>query len=293
MIPIRPIPPISSNRGSALLAVLWMTVILGFVGMALAANVRSEVESTRLLAESEQGYFLARAGMEAALLRMTTPPEDPRQAAEENNFRQYDFQFATGTAHVQYFPVSALYNVNQATPEMLEGLFVELGLSNSAARTLVDQVHAYRHPNRQKEEIYLQSVDELLTLPAMTSELFYGSFTAGRRRPPLYEVLGVYGTGENVNVNYAHAELMAVLPGMNESLAQQLVTMRPIRELDPRKMPPCLTLSDGVIFSLIAHGRAQVSPQQRSDIERVVRAVYLRDSKRQLGVRLLEWHDIN
>jgi len=236
MIPIRPIPSIrhiriGPARGSALLAVLWMTVILSFVGMALAANVRSEVESTRLLAESEQGYFLARAGIEAALLRMTTPPADPRQAQEETYFRQYDFQFATGTAHVEYFPASALYNVNLASPQMLEALFVELGLANEAARALAGQIETYRHPNRQNEARDLASLDELLTLPAMTPELFYGSFIAGRRRPPLYEVLGVFGTATSVNVNYAHPELMAVLPGMTESAAEQLVAMRPLHQL--------------------------------------------------------------
>ena len=294
--PIRPIHfgrafALRPTRGSALLAVLWMTVILSFVGMALAANVRTEVESTRLLAESEQGYFLARAGVEAALLRMTSVV-DPKQAEEESYFRQYDFQLATGTAHVDYFPSSATYNVNVATPGMLAALFVELGLSNTAADTLVQQLQEYRHPNRQKEALALESLDELLNLPAMTPELFYGTFTGGRRRPPLYELLGVYGTSDTVNVNYAHVELMAVLPGMNEAMAEQLVTMRPIRRLDPRRMPPSLTLNDAQEFTLIAHGRAQIA-NQRSDIERVVRAVYLRDPKKELGLRLLEWHDVN
>ncbi len=294
MIPIRPIRPIRPTRGSALLAVLWMTVILSFVGMALAANVRSEVESTRLLAESEQGYFLARAGIEAAVLRMATPATDPKQAEEETYFRQYDFQFATGTAHVEYFPASAMYNVNLATPQMLHALFVELGLADNAADTLVEQFQAYRHSNRQKEARDLASLDELLALPAMPPELFYGSFAAGRRRPSLYEVLGVFGTSTTININYAHPELLAVLPGMTESRADQLVAMRPIREFDSRRMPANLTVSgETEAFSLIAHGRAQVAPHQMSDIERVVRAVYVRDQKKDLGIRLIEWHDTN
>jgi type II secretory pathway component PulK len=295
MIPIRPVSPLASRptRGSALLAVLWMTVILTFVGMALAANVRSEVESARLLAESEQGYFLARAGIEAALLRMTIPPADPVQAQEENDFRQYDFQFSTGTARVEYRPASAMYNVNRATPAMLGALFMQLGLSDTAARALVDQLNDYRHPNHQKEARDLESLDELRMLPGVTPELFYGSFTAGRRRPPLYEVLGVYGSGDSVNVNYAHVDLLAVLPGMTQSLAEQLVAMRPIHQLDPRRMPPSTSLVDSQEFSLIAHGRALVAPQQSSDIERVIRAVYVRDEKADLGARLIEWHDTN
>jgi hypothetical protein len=52
-------------------------------------------------------------------------------------------------------------------------------------------------------------------------------------------------------------------------------------------------LSDSAAFTLIAHGRAQVSPQQRSDIERVIRAVYERDQKHAFGLRLVEWHDTN
>src|SRR5258708_35871738 len=86
-----------TQKGSALLAVLWMTVMLSFVAMALSSTVRSETESTRIRAQSEQSYFLARAGIDAAVLRMMSPNPDPKQAEIEQFFREYNFQFATGS----------------------------------------------------------------------------------------------------------------------------------------------------------------------------------------------------
>ncbi|GEM_PF-4031851 len=284
--------PASRQKGSALLSVLWITVVLGFVGMALAANVRSEVESTRLLAESEQGYFLARAGIEAGLLRLTTPPADPRQAEAEMTFRAYDFQFQTGAVHIDYVPASALYNVNVAPPGMLFALLQELGAPDAQARAIVEQLNQYRHPNKQRDAAALESIDELLTLPAMTPELFYGSFVAGRRRPGVEDVLGVYGAGETVNVNYAHMELLAVLPGMSEAWARQFVALRPFRQLDARKTPPSVSLGDSNAFALIAHGRANIGGVP-SDIERAIRADYVRDQKSPRGLRLINWHEVN
>ena len=80
-----------SKKGSALLAVLWMTVILSFIGITLASTVRSEVASTQTLVQGEQGYFLARAGIEASLLKMAAPLPDDFSGA-------FDFQFETGAA---------------------------------------------------------------------------------------------------------------------------------------------------------------------------------------------------
>lgn len=275
-----------NRQGSALLTVLWMTVILSFVGMSLASTVRSEVESTRISAESEQGYFLARAGLDAALLRMMAPPNDPVQAEREMYFREYNFAFDTGSALVQYRPASALYNVNLASVPMLAALFVELGRRPDAAATLAREIGKYRKPPAPLPPRFINSIEDLLAVPGMTRELFYGGFSGGKRHPPLYEVLGVYATGEEVNVNYAHFELLSVLPGMDEARAAQLLAMRPIFKLDPGPRNRSLTVADAASFTLIAHGRGR-----GSDVERVVRAVYVKDQKHALGVRLVEWHD--
>jgi len=270
------------SQGSALLAVMWMTVMLGLVGMALATTVRSETESTRMMAESEQGYFLARAGIDAARLTIAFPEQETQAQASR---RDYNFAFDTGTVHVEYFPVGALYNVNSASVPMLTALFMQLGQSHAAASSLAEQVEHYRRPPKPQPAHDIVSMEELLSLPGMTSELFYGGFSGGKRHSPLYEVLGTFGAFDSVNPNYARPELLAALPEMNEDRAANLIQSRPILALEPGKSRG-LSLFDGAVFTLIAHGRTK-----DSDVERVVRAVYQRQPDRPLGMRLLEWHE--
>jgi type II secretory pathway component PulK len=269
------------QRGSALLAVLWMTVILTFVGISLASTVRSEVASTQMLAQGAQGYFLARAGIEAALLQMTLPETDAY-------YRQYNFQFDTGSVRVEYRPASAVYNVNLASAPMLQALFEKLGLSTYDAGTLARQIEAYRKPPAPAPPRSIDSLEELLVLPAMTPGLLYGEFQAGQRRPALDEVLGVFGSGDAVNVNYARPELLALMPGMTDSAAADFVALRPVRKLDPAAFQRHLTIDDASAFTLIAHGRAK-----DADFERTIRAGYVRDDERPLRARLTAWHDTN
>jgi len=270
-----------SRKGSALLAVLWMTVILSFIGITLASTVRSEVASTQMLVRGEQGYFLARAGIEASLLQMMARLPDDFPGA-------FNFQFDTGAAKVEYRPASALYNVNAAPVPLLAALFDELGLSPSEADALARQIEFYRNPPQPALPHQIASLEELQTLPGMTSNVFYGGFRNGKPRPPLYEVLGVLGSGGMVNANYARLELLAVMPGMSETRAANMIATRPIRKLDPVAEAWHLTLADSQAFTLIAHGRAK-----DADFDRIVRADYVRDQKRPLNVRLIAWHDTN
>lgn len=272
---------ITNCKGSALLAVLWMTVILSFIGVTLASTVRSEVAATQTLSQGEQGYFLSRAGIEAALLRMTL--EHGGEA-----YRDYNFAFATGSVHVEYLPASAKYDVNSASVPLLQALFERLGQTAADAETLARQIKDYRQPPRPLPSRTIVSLEELLALPAMTTSLYYGDFQGGKRRPALYELLGTYGSSDSVNVNYVRPELLALMPGMNDASVAQMIALRPLRSLAPSAYQRKLNLDDSIAFTLIAHGRAK-----DAEFDRTVRAEYMRDQKRPLGVRLMAWHDTN
>jgi hypothetical protein len=91
-----------------------------------------------------------------------------------------------------------------------------------------------------------------------------------------------------VNINYAQPDLLAVMPGMNRSIMAEITAFRPFQKVSPQMGALNLNLNDAVSFTLIAHGRAA-----SADFERVVRAKYLRDDKRPMGLRLLAWRDMN
>jgi len=142
----------------------------------------------------------------------------------------------------------------------------------------------------------IQSLDELMVLAAMTGDIYYGGFRAGRRRPPLYELLGCFGSSEAVNANYARFELLAALPDMNEAIAADIVANRPTNAIDQhRPGAGSLMLGDYTqAFTLVAHGRAGEGGSalgNDGDVERVIRAVYVRDEKRPMRIRMTEWHE--
>src|ERR1035438_195821 len=54
-----PSPACSNRRGSALLAVLWLTAALSAIAFSVATTVRSETERTSTAIDSVRAYYLA------------------------------------------------------------------------------------------------------------------------------------------------------------------------------------------------------------------------------------------
>lgn len=250
------------ERGAALLAVLWLTVILTFMAMALSTTTRTEVEATRNLVEGERGYFLARGALEAALYVLTSPQTStagpgatatrPGGKLEDTVFRPgqraLQFELETGSATVEILPETGKLDVNSAPREVLARLFASLGLPEQEALELALAVDHWRRPAVSRipdalDRYYaglpqpypaahrpVERLEELLLLRGMTRELFYGGFRrtaeGGSRRPSLADLLTVYAHGSSVDPNYAHPALLASLPGLSAEAAAAIVAAR-------------------------------------------------------------------
>ncbi len=276
------------QRGAALLAVLWMTVALGFIAMALAGTVRTEVESARTLADSERGYFLARGALDAARLALASPlpPGTPIR-------RELAFEFETGSAVVEIQPESAKWDVRTAPVEVLAPLFQKLGLGSREASELALAIEERRGTGQP-----IRSLDDLMPLRHMTLDLFYGAFVNGRR-PPLRDLLTFRSSIAGlVDVNFAHPFLLAALPGMSEERVARLVETRARKPFDSMAavaelLPGAdaetlryLTIADAKAVTLIARGRAK-----GSDFERIVRLTYVVAPRTQMGYQIVDWAD--
>src|SRR5271165_521873 len=58
------------SRGSALLAVLWLSAALAAIAFTVASNVRAETERTSTAIDSLRCYYLASASIDRALLHI-------------------------------------------------------------------------------------------------------------------------------------------------------------------------------------------------------------------------------
>lgn len=254
------------RRGGALLAVLWLSVAMTAIAFALSRTVRAELDRAALEIDSARAYYLAQGGVEAAMRRIARPP-DPQnpELGFEIGQRWMRFDFPSGIVDVEIIGESGKLDVNQATPEALASVLAAGGLDPSRAVDLSIRIADYRERRRAGLIAYgltpaemsaqsenpaddstfrptstsIQELEELLTLPGLTPDLFYGGFhtnAAGElvRFRGLAESFTTRG-GAVINMNYASHEalLAAGLSNVEVAGVEEIRRLRPLREGDP------------------------------------------------------------
>lgn len=254
------------ERGGALLAVLWLSVAMSAIAFALSRSVRAELDRAALEIDSARAYYLAQGGVEAAMRRIARPrdPENPDFAFEIGQ-RWMRFDFPSGVVDVEIIGESGKLDVNQATPEALTAILAAGGLDPSRAIDLALRIADYRQRRRSGLIAYgltpaelaeqtentagdstfrtgstsIQELEELLTIPGLTPDLFYGGFrtdAAGElvRFRGLAESFTTRGGGM-VAMSYASREalLAAGLSNVEVAAIEEIRRRRPLREGDP------------------------------------------------------------
>ncbi|MEZ4524579.1 MAG: type II secretion system protein GspK [Desulfobacterales bacterium] len=149
--------------------------------------------------------------------------------------------FADGSFTVHIDNESGKIDINRADERILKMILTSFDLEEKTIAVITDSILDWRDPDdlhriNGAEEKYYQSLDnpysakngnfdsveELLLVRGMTSEIFYGG---------LKEMLTVYGDsaqGEagRININAASGKMMRALPGMTEELADAIADYR-------------------------------------------------------------------
>jgi type II secretory pathway component PulK len=253
-----------AQSGVALLAVLWLTVALTFIGMATAQLVRTEVEAVSNQLDSQRAYYLARGGIETAIYSIehsAIKPPDPDVLPQPSEFapgrRWLAYQFESGAATVAVMSESGKLNVNVIPDEQLAALFLALGLPPDRSIELAAAIKEWRAPRASdidtpldlfyanSPEPYtarhaaLNYADELLPVRGMTRDLFFGrtihDSQTWSKAPDLSDLLTTQAAGPWVNPNYAAREVLQTLPGWSADIAAEVVAAReraPFRSAD-------------------------------------------------------------
>lgn len=300
--------PNSNSRGVVLITVLWIMVGLSLLALTLAATVRTEATLARASGEAEQAYFFARGALEAVLYRLAYPDPDPerRQALfpYAGGMNHYRLDSGRLRCHVALMDEAGRLDLNAADPETLQRLLRIVGADPFQAETLSAAVATWRNPDPSSGASgfgrrSFRFVEELLQVSGMERELLYGR---PRRQQDgrtvfqrgLADFLTVYTATGRVNVNYAAAEVLAALPGMDPDQAQSLVEARARRLLEssdlsrlaPAEALPFLTTQPSDTFSLVATAWLEGSATRRS-----LRVVARREARSRLGHQRLVWYD--
>jgi general secretion pathway protein K len=177
----------SRERGVALVAVLWIAMLLSLIATVMITTGRADRQTARNSADRARLEAIADAGVARAILGLLA--QQPEQRWEVA--RPYRFAFAGADVAVTIQDELGRIDLNAAPDELLQGLLVSNGLSVGAAQAIVDKIADWRDPDnlvrlhgaeapnyRNAGYVYgprngpFPTIDELSLVMGVTPELF-------------------------------------------------------------------------------------------------------------------------
>jgi general secretion pathway protein K len=308
----------NSRRGSALLAVLWMSAALAAIAFSLATTVRGETDRTATTVDDLRTYYLATGAIDRAILDMQGTwegfqPGQPR----------FNFEFPTGSAIVDIIPESAKLGINEIQPPLLLRLLMALGLEEDRAHettaaildwrtpllptggSAFDAFYATQIPSFRARHASFEEIEELLSVKGVTPDLFYGTYVRDTTVDPprlvarggLRDCVSIYGGAGTVDVNGAAPAVMLAL-GVPQDAVNAIVQMRPFLKAQnfaefTQGNPVLAQLRYGgnSIFTLRATARLRLPDGDLSDLRRTVSATINFQVKGDPPVVVMRWYD--
>ena len=107
----------SSNRGSALLSVLWMSAALAAIAVALAASIRTETARASTNSDGLRAWYLASGSVERGIQWMMWGPgyryDDGAPRYWDNNTPRMYMTYPSGEAVVEMIPEMSKFNIDR------------------------------------------------------------------------------------------------------------------------------------------------------------------------------------
>lgn len=189
--------PLRREDGVIMIAVLWICALTMWIALQIGADTRLQGEDQVHGHRRTQALYLAIGGCYEALARMGEPldPGLGRKAEEswQPNGKPHLVQYETGQAVVIIEAEGRKVNVNITPPEQLRLVFERAGMAEADAEHLADLVADFTDPDDfqrlhgGEKDYYerqgvpyppfngpLLSLDQMLLIPGMTPQLFYG-----------------------------------------------------------------------------------------------------------------------
>ena len=305
----------SNRRGSALLAVLWLSAVLAAIAFSLAGTVRGEAERASTAVESTRAYYLAAGAIQRGILHIL------------RNTIQPVLTFPTGEATLEIVPEASKLNINAASPEDLSRLLAHLGVPPDRAAVIVRAIVDWRSPPNpasnpldpyylsltpsfRPRHASLEEIEELLLVQGMTPEIYYGGYEIVPQgdgparllpRGGLSDCVSVFGGTAGFDVNTAHPAVLATV-GLPPDLVAEVVRRRriaPLTQPDLARLVQAagpganrLRIGGNSIFTLRATARLRGPDGRLSDLKRTVAAmVKLMPPGYDAPYHILRWYE--
>lgn len=294
---------IRSQKGIALLMVLWVITMLMTLVISFSFLTRTEAHSTIFFKEGTQKRFLAEAGMERAIMeiyhrqtfRTQTVVVEGNEVVRIDG-RPYSGEMAPGRYDFRLLSESGKIDINKMTDVtgiVLKNLLVNTGIPEAAAAVIVDSILDWtdkdnlRRLNGAEDEYYLSlsfpyrakngpfdAVEELLLVKGMSADILFGN----SERKGIIHYLTIYGTSSKININAAPRELLMALPGLTEDTLKRIVDQREAGEFKTVQDIQAIT---GLNFPTLA----QYIDMSETNVYTIESVGFYGDSKQGYGIR--------
>jgi general secretion pathway protein K len=264
----------SSERGIALILVLWIVVILSMAALSLSLLTRAEALATLSAKEEMENKFLAEAGIRRGIMEMFYRHANRNQQVIIEGFevfqcdgRAYTAEMADGHYRIRITDESGKINLNTLTDSngiILKNLLINNGVAEEAAVIVVDSILDWKdkdnlHRLHGAEDEYYQSLprpykarnaafdslEELVFVRGMTRPILQGS----AERKGILPFCTIHSTSDKINLLSAPPEVLKAIPGMTDDMVQRIMEYR---DLSPAARGQHIAAWVGGDFSAIA-----------------------------------------
>src|SRR5262245_34518660 len=128
------------DRGTVLLSVLWVVMVLSLISFSLAASVRLEVNSVQQAFDSERAFFMAKSAAEIVFNAYSKGQPIPEDSPIRQEKGEYIIPFDSGEARVRLDSKTGLISISDASDKTLAALFDSLSLDRETRNRLVDSI---------------------------------------------------------------------------------------------------------------------------------------------------------
>jgi len=301
-----------NQRGGALLTVLWLSAALAAIAFSLSSTVREEADRAGTSLEGLRAHYLASGAIQRCSMELLWSVMTPENRKIARGATVVHYTFPTGDVDVEITPETAKLDVNSVPASDLARLGMALGLQPQQAQQIASGIEAFRHPVNsegfptfQPPRTSFQEIEELLEVPGVTPEVFYGTYIREEdrlvERPGLVECLSVFGTKDRVDANTASPAVLAAV-GLSPYAVSALVARRkasPLTESDLNDFASSngisrerLRVEGNSIVTMRATARLRLDNGQLSDLKRIVSAqVKYMPPGYDLPIHFLRWYD--
>ena len=241
-----------SQRGIALLLVLWILSILMVIAMSFTFMTRSDAYSALYFREGVQKKYLAEAGIERGIMELIHRSVNKNQVVKlegmeiaKTDGRAYYGKLENGSYRFRLEDESGKMNINalsDASGILLKNLLLNSGVPQGEADIIVDSILDWKDAddlhrlNGAESDYYLSlpnpyrakdanfdTLEELLLVRGVTPEILYGG---GETKGIIRSLTLRPDSSFTINVNVAPREVLMAIPGMTDSIADVVIANR-------------------------------------------------------------------